>query len=63
MIDRFREKPRETLAWFFPSRSGENTAAELPLWVRALLWIFLPKDSGRKRLIIKKAALRLLGVK
>jgi MoaA/NifB/PqqE/SkfB family radical SAM enzyme len=61
MIDRFREKPRETLAWFFPSRSGEKTG--LPLWVRTLLWIFLPKDSGRKRLIIRRTALRLLGVK
>ena len=63
LIDRFREKPRETLAWFFPARREGNAAAELPVWVRSLSWVFLPKEPGRKRLILRRAALRLLGVK
>ena len=63
MIDRFREKPRETLAWFFPSQGEKNAAVELPLWVRALSWAFLPRESGNNRRILRRAALRLLGVK
>lgn len=62
LIDRFREKPRETLAWFFPSKR-EGSGAELPLWVSALLWVFLPGKPRGKRRIIRSAALRLLGVK
>jgi MoaA/NifB/PqqE/SkfB family radical SAM enzyme len=63
LIDRFREKPRETLAWFFPSR-GENKAPALPWWVRALSSVFLPPDgSANKRRILRKAVLRFLGVK
>lgn len=63
MIDRFREKPRETLAWFFPSRRDGNATPELPLWVRSLSRVFLPKQSGSQRRILRSAALRLLGVK
>src|SRR5215813_11052860 len=63
MIDRLREKPRETLTWFFPSRGDENATTELPLWVRFLSWVFLPKEPGSNRRILGKAALRLLGVK
>lgn len=64
LIDRFREKPRETLAWFFPSKREGNAEPELPLWVRGLSWVFLPAEPGGKgRNIIGRAALRLLGVK
>jgi MoaA/NifB/PqqE/SkfB family radical SAM enzyme len=63
MIDRLREKPRETLAWFFPSQPDGNATAEPPLWVRSLSWVFLPKQSGSQRRILRSAALRLLGVK
>jgi hypothetical protein len=63
LIDRFREEPRETLAWFFPSRAGEKGTADLPLWVKSLSWVFLPKHPESKRRVLKSAALRLLGVK
>lgn len=63
LIDRFREKPRETLAWFFPSKREGNAGADLPLWVSALSWVFLPREPGGKRRILERAALRLLGVK
>lgn len=63
MIDRFREKPRETLAWFFPSRE-EGEPSTMPLWVRLLSGALLPsKESGSQRRILRKAALRLLRVK
>jgi MoaA/NifB/PqqE/SkfB family radical SAM enzyme len=63
LIDRFREKPRETLAWFFPSKRNGSAEPELPLWVSSLSWVFLPRGPGRKRHILGRAALRLLGVK
>jgi MoaA/NifB/PqqE/SkfB family radical SAM enzyme len=63
MVDRLREKPGETLAWFFPSGRNENATAELPWWVRSLSWIFLPRESGSNRRLVRRAALRLLGVK
>jgi MoaA/NifB/PqqE/SkfB family radical SAM enzyme len=63
LIDRFREKPWETLAWFFPSQRDRNAAPKLPPWVRALSWVFLPSKPRSKRRILRSAALRLLGVK
>lgn len=63
MIDRLREKPRETLAWFFTQDRADDAPVKLPRWVRALSWVFLPKEPDRKRRILRRAALRLLGVK
>jgi MoaA/NifB/PqqE/SkfB family radical SAM enzyme len=40
VIDEFREKPRASLARFFP--------AELPAPVRILKWLFLPKRNGHE---------------
>jgi MoaA/NifB/PqqE/SkfB family radical SAM enzyme len=62
MIDRLRDTPRETLSWFFAS-GEENAPANLPWWVRALSWVFLPEESSNNRRILGRAALRLLGVK
>ncbi|HEU4390979.1 MAG TPA: radical SAM protein [Blastocatellia bacterium] len=63
MIDRFREKPRETLAWFFPSPK-EGEASAMPWWVRLLSGALLPPTgSARQRRFLRKAALRLLRVK
>lgn len=63
MIDRLREKPRETLSWFFSQDRAKDAPVELPRWVRALSWVFLPKELDSKRRILRRAALRLLGVK
>jgi MoaA/NifB/PqqE/SkfB family radical SAM enzyme len=54
LIDHFREKPRESLATFFPSSRGHAP----PVRVRALAWIFLPPEGSTTRNIIRRAFTR-----
>jgi MoaA/NifB/PqqE/SkfB family radical SAM enzyme len=61
MIDELRENPIEAITRFFPSR-GPQSPSEMPLVVRILTWLFLPTKKSRRR-IVRRAALRVLGVK
>jgi len=66
MVDLIREKPREAIARFFPPAApGEPT--RLPLGVKVLSSIFLPRQNGKPQSTAVKAAAgavtRLLGIK
>ncbi len=61
MVDHLRENPREALARFFPSQSGQQ--ADLPRPIKALTWFFLSSKPNGKRRAFQNAALRVLGVK
>jgi hypothetical protein len=66
MIDQFREKPKESLARFFPANSGTEQSYAPPAIIRALTWMFLPpqESTTRKRTTqgFTRAALRCLKV-
>jgi MoaA/NifB/PqqE/SkfB family radical SAM enzyme len=49
MIDRFREKPEESLRRFFPAKSGKQQAYDPPAIIRALAWMFLPPEESTSR--------------
>jgi MoaA/NifB/PqqE/SkfB family radical SAM enzyme len=61
MIDELRKNPIEAIARFFPARDS-NAGSEMPLVVRILTWLFLPTKKSKRR-FVRRAALRLLGVK
>jgi len=67
LIDSFREKPLEVLGRLFPSDKDESASAAMPLGVKVLTALLLPRDNGRKPSFLTKvfrsAALRLLGVR
>ena len=54
MIDEVRENPAEAIARFFPNGG--------PTPVRILMWLFLPTETDRRR-IVRQAAMRVLRVK
>src|SRR5687767_498461 len=56
MIDEVRDNPAEAIARYFPA--GGPT----PTPVRILTWLFLPRETGGRR-IFRRAALRVLRVK
>jgi MoaA/NifB/PqqE/SkfB family radical SAM enzyme len=60
MIDELRERPLEAIRRFFPSKDKKH--GDLPVAVRILTWLFLPRKQGGRR-FLRSAALRLLGVK
>ncbi len=62
-IDYLRERPREALGRLFPRREGRGPGAGRPLPVRALTWLFLPEKENSRRRVLRRAALRLLGVR
>ncbi|HEY4492522.1 MAG TPA: radical SAM protein, partial [Acidobacteriota bacterium] len=61
MIDSVRQNPREAIAQFFPAKDGQP-GPSMPLPVRALMWLFLPENQDTKRRLLKKAAMKMLGV-
>lgn len=67
LIDSFREKPLEVLGQLFPSEKDKGESASMPLGVKVLTALLLPRDKGGKRSFLTKvfrsAALRLLGVR
>jgi hypothetical protein len=69
MIDQFREQPLEALSRFFPPKSNQGSAYDLPITIRTLKWMFLPSapsTSTRRRLLthtFTRAALWCLRVK
>jgi len=60
MLDRIRERPKETLAAMLNERKARDPAFEIPRLVRLLTWIFL---DPRKQEDGARAAFRLLGMK
>jgi hypothetical protein len=61
MIDELHEDPLGAITRFFPS-AGPKSVSEIPVGVRILIWLFLPKTkTGRG--VIRSVAMRLLGVK
>lgn len=60
-LDKLREKPKEALQEFFPSKEGDWSTSDLPLPVRILSWLFMPDESGREGFAARSAQ-RLLGV-
>ncbi|HKO44872.1 MAG TPA: radical SAM protein [Pyrinomonadaceae bacterium] len=54
MIDEVRENPAEAIGRYFPSGG--------PTPVRILMWLFLPTETDRRR-IVRRAAMRVLRVK
>jgi len=63
MVDHLREDPRAAIARFFPPREGGGAAPDLPKSIALLSWLFLPAKPESRRLILRRAALRLLRVK
>ena len=57
MIDELRQNPIDAIDRFFPADSSEK-----PFVVKLLTWLFLPTPTGKRR-VVRRAALRLLGVK
>lgn len=60
MVDHLREHPHEAIARFFPPKPGDGPGENLPKAIKILTWFFLPSRSDSKRMIFRRAALRLL---
>jgi MoaA/NifB/PqqE/SkfB family radical SAM enzyme len=58
MVDEFRERPKEALVRFFPSKRSEGREADPPRFIRALTWLLLPGESSRWRSPLTSAATR-----
>jgi hypothetical protein len=66
MVDQFLDNPLQALSGFFPPRPGQTEPYNLPISLRPLVWLLLPKPgSSRERIAqtMRQATLRFLGVK
>jgi MoaA/NifB/PqqE/SkfB family radical SAM enzyme len=58
VLDRFRERPLDTIVETLSPSRGQGSLADVPLPVRAMAWMFVRSSNAR---LFKKAALRALG--
>ncbi len=63
MIDQLREHPREAVSRFFPPKSGKRADEGLPLPVRVLTSLLLPKKPGGGKRHVHNLVLRVLRLK
>jgi MoaA/NifB/PqqE/SkfB family radical SAM enzyme len=66
MVDQFRDNPSQALSSFFPPQPGQLDPYDLPVPLRPLVWLLLPKPgSSRERIAqsMRAVTLRVLGVK
>jgi MoaA/NifB/PqqE/SkfB family radical SAM enzyme len=49
MIDKFRDRPVESLSQFFPSSGDQRVPYDLPGPIRMLAWMFLPPAESKTR--------------
>jgi MoaA/NifB/PqqE/SkfB family radical SAM enzyme len=66
MVDQFLDNPSLALSKFFPSRTGHTEPYDLPIPLRPLVWLLLPKPGSSREHVaqtMRHATLRLLGVK
>jgi MoaA/NifB/PqqE/SkfB family radical SAM enzyme len=59
-LDHLREDPTQALQKFFPARGEQWSLKDLPLSVRILAWLFLPKGSKRQLPLASRFVVRLL---
>lgn len=58
MIDQFRENPLEALARIFPPKQEQGAPFDLPVPIRLLTWLLLPRPADRRRMLITGAFTR-----
>jgi MoaA/NifB/PqqE/SkfB family radical SAM enzyme len=66
MVDQFLENPSQGLSRFFPPRPGQSRPYDLPIPLRPLVWLLMPKPGSSREHIaqtMRHATLRFLGVK
>jgi hypothetical protein len=59
VLDRFRERPLETIVETLSPSGEQGSLADVPLPVRAMAWMFVRSSNAR---LFKKAAMRALRV-
>ena len=59
VLDRFRERPLETIVETLSPSGEQGSLADVPLPVRAMAWMFVRSSNAR---LFKKAAMRALGL-
>jgi MoaA/NifB/PqqE/SkfB family radical SAM enzyme len=62
LLDRMRENPKQVLDELFPPRSGERRESRLPIPIRVLSAVFMPRPGTLRGRLFRTAALRVLKI-